>query len=208
MVNTLLVFTSDNGCSNKADYEQLLSKGHDPSYLFRGHKADIFEGGHRVPYIVRWPQKVKPATSEQLLCTTDLFATLADILEVKIADNVAEDSYSFLPALKVASQATKRTSIVHHSINGSFAYRKDNWKVCFCAGSGGWSFPKPKSAEAKLLPPVQLYDLSNDIGEEINLQDQQPELVEQFRKEFETIVAQGRSTKGEKQTNDAPIAWR
>ena len=205
--NTLLVFTSDNGCSNQADYEQLLSKGHDPSYVFRGHKADIFEGGHRVPYIVRWPAKVKASKSEQLICTTDLFATVADVLGKDYADNVAEDSYSFLSALQLPSTATKRESIVHHSINGSFAYRKDNWKVCFCPGSGGWSNPRPNSKECKTLPKVQLYDLDSDIVEENNLQAQHPEIVEQYRQELATIVNDGRSTEGAKQSNDGPAKW-
>jgi len=206
--NTLLVFTSDNGCSNQADFDQLGTKGHDPSYVFRGHKADIFEGGHRVPYIVRWPKKVKPAKSDQLVCTTDLFATLADVLDVAYADSVAEDSYSFLSALNVPSKATKRTSIVHHSINGSFAYRKDNWKVCFCPGSGGWSFPRPTSEEVKHLPIVQLYNLDSDIGEENNQNEAHPEIVEQMREELSTIVSQGRSTQGEKQINDGPKKWK
>ncbi len=205
--NTLLVFTSDNGCSNQADYEQLATKDHDPSYVFRGHKADIFEGGHRVPYIVRWPEKVKSGKSEQLLCTTDLFATVADVLNVSYPDNVAEDSYSFLSALNLPSKAAKRESVVNHSINGSFAYRKGNWKVCFCPGSGGWSDPKPNSKGIELLPPVQLYNLDSDIGEEQNLQAEHPEIVEDFRKELSAIVTNGRSTVGEKQENDGPKTW-
>jgi arylsulfatase A-like enzyme len=205
--NTLLVFTSDNGCSNQADYAQLATKDHDPSYVFRGHKADIFEGGHRVPYIVRWPAKVKPGKSDQLICTTDLFATVADVIGVDYADNVAEDSYSYLSALNLPSEAATRKSIVHHSINGSFAYRKDNWKVSFCPGSGGWSDPKPNSTGIELLPPVQLYNLDTDIGEENNLQAEHPEIVENYRKELSAIVTNGRSTEGEKQANDGPENW-
>jgi arylsulfatase A-like enzyme len=205
--NTLLVFTSDNGCSNQADYAQLATKDHDPSYVFRGHKADIFEGGHRVPYIVRWPAKVKPGKSDQLICTTDLFATVADVIGVDYADNVAEDSYSYLSALNLPSEAATRKSIVHHSINGSFAYRKDNWKVSFCPGSGGWSDPKPNSKGIELLPPVQLYNLDTDIGEENNLQAEHPEIVESYRKELSAIVTNGRSTEGVAQSNDGPEYW-
>ncbi len=167
--NTILIFTSDNGCSPEADFDQLASKGHDPSYLFRGHKADIFEGGHHVPYIVSWPAKVKPGKTDQILCTIDLFATVADIVGVGYEDNVAEDSYSFLPALNLKSKSKERKSIVHHSINGSFAYREGDWKVIFCPGSGGWSAPKPKSDGIDKLPKVQLYNLLNDLGEENNL---------------------------------------
>ncbi len=206
--NTVLIFTSDNGCSPQAGFEQLISKGHNPSYVFRGHKADIFEGGHHVPYIFSWPQKVKPAKSSQLLCTTDLFASVADILNVKYNDNVAEDSYSFLPALKLKSNAEIRKSIVHHSINGSFAYRKENWKAIFCPGSGGWSAPQPNSEGIENLPKVQLYNLSDNIGETTNLQAEHTGIVEQYRKELAEIVTEGRSTKGKPQKNDGPQKWK
>lgn len=205
--NTIVVFTSDNGCSNQADFAQLETKGHDPSYIFRGHKADIFEGGHRVPFIVRWPKKVKSAKSNQLVCTTDFFATIADALDIKLADNMAEDSFSFLPALKIKSSSTVRESIVHHSINGSFAYRKNEWKAIFCPGSGGWSFPRPNDKAINNLPRFQLYNLSSDITEENNLQNQQSELLEQYRKELAEIVSNGRSTEGAKQKNDGPETW-
>lgn len=205
--NTILVFTSDNGCSPQADYAQLETKGHDPSYVFRGHKADIFEGGHRVPYVVRWPEKVKPGKSDQLLCTTDLFATVADIIDADVADNMAEDSYSFLPALNLKSDKETRTSIVHHSINGSFAYRKGDYKVNFCPGSGGWSAPRPNAKNSKELPAVQLYNLKEDISEVENIQDQNSDLVEQYRSELAKIVKDGRSTKGTPQKNDGPETW-
>ncbi|MFV0592668.1 MAG: sulfatase family protein [Draconibacterium sp.] len=206
--NTLLVFTSDNGCSPQADFEQLATKGHDPSYVFRGSKADIFEGGHRVPFVVRWPGKVVHGTSKQLVCTTDLFATFADAIGADFPENTAEDSYSFLEALGMESQAPERTSIVHHSINGSFAYRKGKYKVIFCPGSGGWSAPKPGSEEAENLPPVQLYDLDADISEKNNLESKFPEIIEEYRSELADIVKNGRSTVGALQKNDGPETWR
>lgn len=205
--NTLLVFTCDNGCSPQANYKQLETKGHDPSYVFRGHKADIFEGGHRVPYVVSWPAKVKQGKSDQLLCTTDLFATMADIIGADYTDNVAEDSYSFLSALNVKSKADVRESIVHHSINGSFAYRKSDYKAIFCPGSGGWSAPRPNSKGIDKLPKVQLYNLKSDAAEENNLQEEKTEIVEQYRSELAKIVNDGRSTKGTPQKNDGPERW-
>lgn len=206
--NTVIIFTSDNGCSNQADFEQLATKGHDPSYVFRGHKADIFEGGHRVPFIVSWPAKVKPGSSSQLVCTTDFFATTADILGRNVADTEAEDSYSFLKALRLESSLEKRESIVHHSINGSFAYRKGDNKAIFCPGSGGWSFPRPKDDTIKNLPPYQLYNLANDIEEKDNLYPAQMELFEAYRAELTKIVMNGRSTKGDLQKNDKPETWQ
>ncbi|KJD35983.1 arylsulfatase [Tamlana sedimentorum] len=205
--NTILVFTSDNGCSNQADFEQLSTKGHDPSYVFRGHKADIFEGGHRVPYLVRWPSKIKSGKSNQLVCTTDFFATTADILNVPLKDNFAEDSFSFLSALGVESSFPKRESIVHHSINGSFAYRKGDYKAIFCPGSGGWSFPRPRDKSIDSLPKFQLYNLSSDIGEELNLQDKKFDLLEEYRKELSQIILNGRSTEGAIQKNDGSERW-
>ncbi|WP_343854346.1 arylsulfatase [Algoriphagus jejuensis] len=205
--NTILIFTSDNGCSNQANFEQLATKGHDPSYVFRGHKADIFEGGHRVPFIVRWPAKVKASTSDQLVCTTDFFATVADVLDQKVEDNFAEDSFSFSAALGLPTKEATRESIVHHSINGSFAYRKGDYKAIFCPGSGGWSYPTPNDDVIKTLPPFQLYNLSTDIGEEHNLETEEAALLEQYRLELAKIVTDGRSTKGAPQKNDGPSVW-
>jgi len=204
--NTILVFTCDNGCSPQANFEQLDSKGHDPSYVFRGHKADIYEGGHRVPFVVRWPAKVQPGISNQLVCTADFFASVADVIGKEIPDNVAEDSFSFLPALE--GKNGDRKSIVHHSINGSFAYRKGDWKMIFCPGSGGWSYPRPNADVIDDLPAVQLYNLKNDAAEENNLQDDKKELLEQYRSELATIIKKGRSTPGSPQKNDGEYPWK
>ncbi len=206
--NTVVIFTSDNGCSPQADYAQLATRDHNPSYVFRGHKADIFEGGHRVPYVVRWPKQVKQGVSEQLLCTTDLFATVADIIGVELEDNIAEDSYSILPALGIESGSVQRESIVHHSINGSFAYRKNEWKAIFCPGSGGWSAPRPNSEGIDSIPPFQLYNLTQDIGEENNLSVEKSALLEEYRLELSKIVSEGRSTPGTPQKNDGPETWK
>jgi arylsulfatase A-like enzyme len=207
--NTLLIFTSDNGCSPEAKFDELLAKDHNPSYEFRGHKADIFDGGHRIPFIVRWPAKVKAgASSDQLTCLTDFMATCADILGVKLPDNAAEDSVSILPALLGTAGGPLREAVVHHSINGSFSICQGNWKLELCAGSGGWSVPRPGSKEEQGLPPVQLYDLSSDIGEKVNVQDKHPDVVARLTKLLEKYVADGRSTPGAKQENAVPVAIR
>jgi len=204
--NTILIFTTDNGCSPQADFEQLASKGHDPSHVFRGHKADIYEGGHRVPFVVRWPAQVQPGKSDQLVCTTDFFASVADVTGKEIPDIVAEDSFSFLPALN--GKSGDRNSIVNHSINGSFAYRKGDWKMIFCPGSGGWSYPRPNAEIIEKLPAVQLYNLKEDVAEENNLQGDKNELLEQYRSELATIIKNGRSTPGAPQKNDGEYPWK
>jgi arylsulfatase A len=200
---TLVIFTSDNGCSPVAKFPELLAKGHDPSAGFRGTKADIFEGGHHVPFIVRWPEKVKPGTvSDQVICLTDLFSTCAEILGTSLPDTAAEDSVSFLPALLGTASAALRTSIMHHSVNGSFAVRQGSWKLVLGPDSGGWSAPKPGSDEAKGLPAVQLYDLSKDSAERHNVQAVHTEIVVRLTKLLEQFVADGRSTPGAAQRND------
>ncbi|WP_422930241.1 sulfatase family protein [Singulisphaera sp. PoT] len=199
---TLVVVTSDNGYAPQADYETLIEGGHDPSAGFRGTKADIFEGGHRIPFIVRWPGRVHPGTtSDRLICLTDLFATCAEILGTHLPDSAGEDSVSFLPTLLGNVDAPGREAIVHHSINGSFAIRQGSWKLCLCPDSGGWTSPLPGTEEAKGLPRVQLYDLAKDPAERHNLQAERSDVVERLTWLLEKYGANGRSTPGIAQPN-------
>ena len=207
--NTLLIVTSDNGCSPVADFATLAAHGHHPSYVFRGAKADVYEGGHRVPFIVRWPGKVEAETkSDQVICLTDLMATFATIVGAKFPENAAEDSVSILPALLGETQTPLREAIVHHSINGSFAIRQGDWKLALCGDSGGWSAPLPGSRQAIGLPDVQLFDLANDVGERKNLYREHPEIVKRLTALLEKYVADGRSTPGAKQSNTTPVHIR
>jgi arylsulfatase A-like enzyme len=204
--NTLIIMTSDNGCSPQAKFDELLAKGHNPSYEFRGTKADIFDGGHHVPFLARWPARVKAGTrSDQIVCLTDFFATCAEILGEKLPDTAGEDSVSILAALDGRAEKPLREAIVHHSINGSFAIRQGNWKLELCPDSGGWSAPKPGTKQAEGLPPVQLYDLGDDIGETRNVQADHPEIVARLTKLLEKYVADGRSTPGAPQQNTTPV---
>ena len=206
--NTLVIFTSDNGCSPAAKIEELEKLGHFPSQDFRGAKADIWEGGHRVPFLVRWPNKVKAGTQSQTpICLTDLMATAAEITGAKLPENAAEDSFSFLPDLLGTGKST-RPSVVHHSINGQFAIRKENWKLAMCPGSGGWAKPGDIEAARNGLPPVQLYDLTADIGERNNMHADKPDVVQRLTAELETLVANGRSTPGAPQKNDTAVNFR
>lgn len=204
--NTIVIFTSDNGCSPAAKIDELVKKGHHPSYIYRGHKADIFEGGHRVPFIVKWPKKIKEGiVSHETICTTDLMATCAEIVGYSLSDNEGEDSYSLVSLFEqVKLDKPLREATVHHSINGSFAIRKDQWKLIMCPGSGGWSFPKPNNKEAiNLLPKYQLYNLKNDPSETNNLLAINTEKVEELKSLLIKYIIEGRSTPGVPQKNDS-----
>lgn len=204
--STLVIMTSDNGCSPAAGIPEMEAKGHHPSHIFRGHKADIFEGGHRIPFFARWPGRIKPGTmSAQLICLTDLFATCAEILDVNLPDDAAEDSVSILPALEGRTERPLREAIVHHSINGSFSIRQGSWKLVLCGDSGGWSAPRPNTKEARDLPALQLYDLASDIGERKNVQVEHPEVVARLTALLEKYVAEGRSTPGAPQKNAGEV---
>ncbi|MGJ8655210.1 MAG: sulfatase family protein [Akkermansiaceae bacterium] len=198
--NTLLLVSSDNGCSAKqAGATELEAKGHYPSAQYRGYKSDIWEGGHRVPFIIKWPAKIKPATtSHEIICLTDFMATCADLAGAEIPANAAEDSVSIVPALTGKQIETTRKGIINHSIKGHFAYRQGKWKLILTKGSGGWS------ATPKSNTKGQLYDLETDPGETKNLFDKNPEQVERLFKQFETYVTTGRSNTGPQQKNDKP----
>lgn len=207
--NTIIVFASDNGFANPADLKAQLSKGHNPSMMYRGLKTDIFEGGHHVPFIVSWKNAVKASkVSNRLICTTDFFQTIVELNNRQISDNTAEDSFSFLSEItgkKTTFEA--RQSVIHHSSDGFFAIRKDNWKLIMCSHSGGNGKPKETSEEAKLLPPIQLYNLSTDIGETQNVYAQHPEIVKELTALLTKQIQDGRTTKGKLQTNEGPAYW-
>jgi len=204
--DTLIIFSSDNGCSPQAGTPKLEAQGHFASAQYRGYKSDIWDGGHRVPFLVRWPGKVKAGTEcDKLICLTDIMATCADILSVKLPDNAGEDSVSILPALLGREQVPLREAVVHHSISGQFAVRQSSWKLELCPGSGGWSKPGDNEARKQGLPAVQLYDLKSDIAETRNVQAENPEVVARLTRLLEDQVANGRSTPGAKQTNDAKV---
>jgi arylsulfatase A-like enzyme len=202
--DTLVILTSDNGCSPQAMFEELAAHGHHPSGPLRGHKADIFEGGHRVPFVVRWPAQVAARTeSRQIVCLTDILATVAEILACPLPDDAGEDSISFLPVLRGAEG--KRDHLVSHSINGSFAIRRGPWKLALCPDSGGWSAPRPGNKQTAGLPREQLYNLAEDLGEQHNLQDREPDRVRELTALLERLVAEGRSTPGRRQPNTGPV---
>lgn len=204
--NTLFIVTSDNGATPGADFGELGRQGHHPSANFRGHKADIFEGGHRVPFVARWPAVIAAGTvSNATICHTDLLATAAHITGYELADNAGEDSFSMLPVMTSASTGPVREATVHHSINGSFAIRQGQWKLCLCRGSGGWSAPRPAQAKQDNLPEIQLFDLSADVAETNSVHTEHPEIVKELTEVLKRYVIEGRSTPGELQPNDRDV---
>jgi len=206
--NTLLIFTSDNGCSPAAGVGQLEAQGHFPSANLRGYKADIWDGGHRIPFLARWPQAIKPGTvCDQTVCLTDLLATSAELVGAKLPANAGEDSVSIVPLLKGGRQPV-REATVHHSIGGLFAIRQGPWKLEFCPGSGGWAQPRDPEARRQGLPALQLYHLERDLGEQRNLQADEPAVVERLTKLLEQYVTNGRSTPGAPQRNDVAVDFR
>jgi arylsulfatase A len=204
--NTLVIFTSDNGCCTSANYKVLLAKGHSPSSIYRGTKADIFEGGHRVPFIAKWPKVIKKGSvSNETICTTDFMATCAEIVNYKLKENEAEDSYSMMPLFTNKKlKDSFREATVHHSINGSFAIRKGDWKLLLCPDSGGWSYPYPKKNQKinSTLPKFQLYNMKVDPSETKNVEANNPEIVTELKSLLLKYIDEGRSTNGTPQEND------
>jgi len=190
--NTLVIFTSDNGAPWTP--EDIATWGHRANGDLRGQKADIWEGGHRVPFLVRWPGHIAAgSTSKELICLTDVLATLAAVVGAKLPDEAGEDSYNILPVLRGAKlDKPIREAIVHHSGDGTFAIRQGPWKLALALGSHGFSAPrdiKPKPGEAQ----GQLYNLDDDPREQNNLWLQKPEIVQRLTTLLEKYKRQGHS---------------
>lgn len=185
--DTLVIFSSDNG---PVWYDQDVEKfGHDSSGGLRGMKADAWEAGHRMPFIVRWPGKVGAGSrTDHTICFTDLFATFATICGKSLPDNAAPDSFDFTPAMLGIGAAgdKQRPPIVMAAGGGTMLIRDGKWKLINALGSGGFSKPrkrKPQTGE----PDGQLYNLSSDIGEQKNLYLKHPDIVERLEKKLHAI---------------------
>jgi len=177
--NTLVIASADNGAAGRA-YPPL-----------RGSKAQIHEGGHRVPFVARWPGVIEPGSvSDQTICLNDLLATSAEILDVTLPDDAGEDSVSILPALRGTTSEPLREATIHQSADRELAIRQGRWKLVF---SG--------------KPGPRLYDLSTDLGETRNLAGEQPEVVAQLTALTRRFIADGRSTPGAKQPGEPGVTW-
>jgi len=207
--NTIVFFTCDNGTSPKADFNQLRTSGIDLNLHWRGWKADAYEGGHRVPFIVRWPGQIPEGTrSQQTVTLADIMATCAAAIDCDLPDDAAEDSVSLLPVLLGEStDSPLHDVVVHHSVSGHFAIRKGPWKLLFCRGSGGWSPPREAAAQQQNMPPVQLYHLHDDPLETMNRYQEHPDVVSELTADLRRIIEHGRSTPGTPRHNHAGAVW-
>ncbi len=189
--NTMIVFSSDNGPENTWPI-RLEKFNHDSNYIYREGKRSIYEGGHRVPFYVRWPARVAPGSSwEQPVCQTDLFATVAEILGHELADNEGEDSVSFLGALTNGTADSPRPPIIHHGVSGRFAIREGEWKLVM--------------ESRKKSDKRELYHLASDPSEEKDLLAGNEAIAQDLLRKLTEIVKSGRSTPGEPVPNDT--AW-
>jgi arylsulfatase A len=187
--NTLVIYTSDNGSymyqmdGNGSDHLEnpeirgYHSHVHQANYHWRGTKADIWEAGHRVPLIARWPGKVKQGTtSTSTVCLTDWMASIAEMVGHPLAEDEGEDSYSLLPLLKEPNSEFQRPPLVHHSINGTFALRDGPWKMVFGNGSGGRQNPVGEPFKE----PYSLFNLETDPTETTNVIDEYPDIAKEM----------------------------
>ncbi|MFK7924984.1 MAG: sulfatase-like hydrolase/transferase [Bacteroidia bacterium] len=209
--NTLVIFTSDNGPETNYSYQRDTYQ-HFSNLHFKGGKRDIYEGGHRVPFLMRWPKVIQAGRKINFpVCQTDFLATIADIIGASIPDNAGEDSYSLYPALQNDQFSDNlRGAVIHHSSEGYFAIREGKWKLNMLRGSGGSLAPKlliPKEGE----PIYELYNMEDDPEETTNLYFQYPETLKTLTEKITEIIKNGRSTEGEPQTyikeNWEQVSW-
>jgi arylsulfatase A len=201
--STLVVYTSDNGSfmyrydqPGKEDHvEDVKVQGYRPEHHrangpLRGTKADVWEAGHRVPFLVRWPGVSEPGSRcDATICLTDFFATCADVVGAELGDGVAEDSFSLLPLIAGDEDAWRREPVIHHSANGMFAVRVGKWKLVAGNGSGGRQRPRGKP----FGEPYQLFDLDADLAEARDVAAANAEVVAQMSALLQRMREAGRS---------------
>lgn len=194
--NTLIFFSSDNG--PETTWKKRIPRfGHHSNGIYREGKRSIYEGGHRVPFFVRWPAGIRQPgrTIPQTICQTDVLATCAELLGTDLPDSAAEDSHSFLPLLKNDDSYAARPATIHHASNGQFAVRSGDWKLILPHGK--------KERE--------LYNLARDPGEQSSVIAEHPDVAERLQRQATQIVCRGRSTDGAIQPNDTPwwsdLSW-
>jgi arylsulfatase A-like enzyme len=199
--NTLVILSSDNGPEVASIVHMRADHAHDGAKPWRGIKRDAWEGGHRVPFIVRWPTKVKAgSTSDETLCLTDIMATTAAITGAELPHNAAEDSFNMLPALEGTATAPVRPYLITQAFGGqrTLSIRRANWKYIAHRGSGGNNYDKGE-LKPYALPetdpeaPAQLYNLETDPRETTNLFFKHPEVIAELKALLDKSITEGRS---------------
>jgi arylsulfatase A-like enzyme len=189
--NTLVLFASDNG--SRWLPKMISENRHRSNAHWRGMKADVYDGGHRVPFLARWPGRIKAGqVRNDLACLTDVLATVADVCGLPLRKDAAEDSFSLKPAMLGSTTASARDHVVHHSALGMFSIRRGNWKLNLGRGSGGFTVPitiTPGPGE----PVGELYDLAADPSETKNLYLEKPAIVRELAELLERVQREGRS---------------
>lgn len=197
--DTLVIFTSDNG-HLPTEWNELLDAGHFPSGPYRGRKADIWEGGHRVPFMIRWPGRIEAGSvSDDILSLNDIFATCVELMSVNLPPDAGEDSISFLSTVLGESDQPHRDHVVSHSVGGEFAYMEGHWKVVFRneKANRNQSRGKPRI--------VELYNLESDIDESDNRYEEEPEIAKRLSESLRKVIARGTSREGPDQPNDTEV---
>jgi arylsulfatase A len=205
--NTLVFYTSDNGSfmyrhSDKAAPAHVKDEAiqayydgnHRANGPLRGTKADIWEGGHRVPFFARWPEVIKAGSiCNRPICHVDLFATASAVSGAKLPQptEAAPDSFNLLPLFQGKDRQFKRAPVINHSAAGMFAVRDGEWKLILGNGSGGRQQPKGR----RFQPPWQLFNLENDLAETTDLASQESERVQQMEASLFQILANDKSRK-------------
>lgn len=189
--NTILVFSADNGAS-RASFSTKHEKefDHKPSAIYRGRKAGLHEGGHRVPLVISWPKGITARSSnDQLVVLNDFYATMADIVGDDTAKSGVADSFSLLPIFKAEEEKYTRTSAIHHDFAGRFSFREGPWKLLL---------NKDKQ---------ELFNLKEDPSEGNNLFEQRPDIVMDLTVKISRQIRDGRSTPGPVLPNSPPLHW-
>lgn len=211
--NTLVIFTSDNGPEVTGEvrpgaYDRERDYGHSSSGPLRGAKRDLWEGGHRVPFIARWTGRTKPGTiSTETICHVDLFATAAAIIGHAPAGDASPDSFNILPALlgeKIISPL--RPATIHHGIRGSLAIRQGQWVLIDSPSGDNNREPEWRKEKWNIRPHsegAELFDLSTDPRQQHNIISTHRDKARELKERLDQIVSNGRSTPGPPLTNDA-----
>ena len=206
--NTIIIFTSDNGCAPYIGVEEMENKGHHPSYIYRGYKNDIYEGGHRIPLIVSWQGKYTNETNSSLVSLTDFYATFAQMVNYQLKDEEAVDSYSIWPILSKKGNSARK-DLIYESGKGYLSLRTPQLKLVFHGGSGGWGYPN-KPADLAKLPSMQLFNLKEDPSEKKNIisNKRYKKDVDKMTQMIKKYVEEGRSTPGKRSANDTGNSWK